>query len=78
MESGLEGRNNADGQYQLALDALAVSMESGLEGRNNLGLQRAEVMGGRVSMESGLEGRNNPELDWEPSDMGPVSQWSPT
>ena len=39
-------------------------MESGLEGRNNLGLQRAEVMGGRVSMESGLEGRNN--ATWQP------------
>ncbi len=34
MESGLEGRNNADHEGS-RFEALLVSMKSGLEGRNN-------------------------------------------
>ena len=35
MESGLEGRNNAEEREAARWEAAAVSMESGLEGRNN-------------------------------------------
>ena len=34
MKSGLEGRNNAQDQYEMGT-LFIVSMKSGLEGRNN-------------------------------------------
>ena len=35
MKSGLEGRNNREGQLEGAVAGVEVSMKSGLEGRNN-------------------------------------------